>query len=301
MKISRRAAAVLFASTPGALMMVKSAAAAAERVPDTHRIGGFALGCQAYSFNRYSVVEAIEKTAQAGGKIIEFYPGQRLGPNAPGVGRLNADASDEVITQVKAQLDKSGVRAAAFGVVNLGKDEAANRRVFEFAKKMGIGTLTCEPDASAMDNIEKLVKEYDVRLAIHNHPRQGNNANYRYWDPAYVLSLVKDRDPRIGSCADTGHWVRSGIKPLDAVRLLKGRVLGLHLKDLNVFAPNARDTPFGTGVGEISGILQELRRNKFDGHVSIEYEHNWENSVPDIAQCIGYVRGWAATEGISKR
>ncbi len=273
-----------------------AAAPAAEPVPQTHRTAGFALGCQAYSFNRYTAYEAVEKTAQAGGKVIEFYPGQRLRPDAPDL-RLGPDLPDAELTALRAHLDKHGVRAVAFGVVGLGKDEAANRRVFEFARKLGIGTITSEPDASAMDLIERQVKEYDVRVAIHNHPKKANDPNYRYWDPAYVLSLVKSRDARIGACADTGHWVRSGIKPVDALKTLKGRVLSSHLKDLHEFGPGAHDVPYGTGVSDLPGILRELRAQKFDGPVSIEYEYHWETSVPEIAQCVGFVRGWGATQG----
>lgn len=262
-----------------------------EPVPDTHRVGGFALGCQAYSFNRFSAFEAIEKTAMAGGKVIEFYPGQKFSVEKSNV-QLGEGLSDDLIAELKAKLDKHGVRAAAFGVVGLGKNVENNRRVFEFVKKVGIGTITTEPDASAFNVIEPMVKEYDVRVAIHNHPRN-NNPNYKYWDPKYVLSLVDKLDKRIGACADTGHWVRSGIKPVDALKTLRGRVLSSHLKDLNVFEPGGKDSIYGTGVSDIPAILNELRAQKFDGVVSIEYENNWDNSVPDIAQCIGFVRGWA--------
>lgn len=257
-------------------------------------MNGWAIGCQAYSFNRFSAFEAIEKTAQAGGRVIEFYPGQKLSVEQPDL-KLDERASDETIAKVKERLQKSNVLAAAFGVVNLGNNEASNRRHFDFAKKMGIGTITAEPNAAAMDQIERLVKEYDIRIAIHNHPRNTENANYRMWDPKYVLSLVRDRDKRMGACADTGHWVRSGIKPVDALRVLKGRVLSSHLKDINTFTPDGKDVPFGTGIADVRGMLDELRRQKFDGVLSIEYEANWENSVPDIAQCVGYVRGYAQT------
>lgn len=296
MTLSRREAAALLLSTPGAVLLASSSvstASAAEPVPAENRIGGFALGCQAYSFNRYSALEAVEKTAQAGGKVIEFYPGQRLAPDAPDA-RFDHNSPDEAIARVKEHLTKHGIRPVGFGVVGLGKDEAQNRKVFEFARKMGIGTVISEPDVSAFDLIEKLAVEYDTRVAIHNHPRRNRDANYRYWDPEYVLSLVKDRDRRIGSCADTGHWVRSGIKPIDAVKKLKGRILASHMKDLHVFEPSGHDVPYGTGVSDIKSVLNELRRQKFDGHISVEYEYNWEASVPEIAQCIGYVRGWAA-------
>ena len=270
-------------------LLLIGGAAVAQTTPNT-TIGGFRLGCQAWSFNRFTVMEAIEKTAQAGGVCIEFFPGQKLGGGKDA--GFGPDLSDEDIAAVKAQLMKYNLRPVAFGVTGLGKDEAGNRKTFEFCRKMGMGTITSEPDPAGMDNIEKLVKEFDIRVAIHNHPKQPNNPNYKFWDPDYVLSLVKDRDPRIGSCSDTGHWVRSGIKPTDAMKKLRGRILNVHLKDLNAFSPDAHDLPFGTGVSDIRGILSELQRQKFDGNISIEYEYNWDASLPEIAQCVGFVRGW---------
>src|SRR5258705_12313956 len=97
-------------------------------------------------------------------------------------------------------------------------------------------------------------------------------------DPNYILSVVKDRDPRIGSCADSGHWVRSNLKPVDCLRILKGRIISSHLKDLNQMGPSSHDKPFGMGVSDVPGILEELHRQGFTGNISIEYEYNWESS-----------------------
>jgi len=110
------------------------------------------------------------------------------------------------------------------------------------------------------------------------------------WDPNYILSLVKDRDPRIGSCADTGHWVRSGLKPVDCLRILKGRIMSSHLKDLHEFSPKGHDVPYGQGKSDVPGILAEFKAQNFDGPISVEYEFNWESSVPEIKQCIDFVR-----------
>ena len=259
-------------------------------IPDDCRIGGFAIGCQAYTFNRFSVFEAIEKTAQAGGKVIEFFPGQKLSPDKPDV-KWDHNASDEVIAQVKAQLTKYGLRPVNYGVVGA-KDDAEWRKIFEFAKKLGLYAVTTEA-VNQLDSIEKLVKEFDIRVAIHNHPRRPNDANYKVWDPAYVLSVVKDRDARIGACADTGHWVRSGLTPVECYKILKGRIVSTHFKDLNEKSPKAHDVPFGTGISDIPALLDELKRQGFQGNISIEYEHNWEQSLPEVAQCIGFVRGYA--------
>lgn len=261
-------------------------------IPDDCKTGGFAVGCQAWTFNHYSVMEAIDKTAAAGGKVIEFFPGQKLSPDQPDV-KFDHNASDEVIAQVEARLKERGIRAVNYGVVQIPTDEAGARKVFDFAKKLGLYGITTE-SVESIDTIEKLVKEYDIRVGFHDHDRQPNNPSYRMWDPNYVLSVVKGRDPRIGLTADTGHWTRSGLKPLDCIKLAKGRIISLHLKDSNEDSLNAHDVPWGTGTANIRGILDELKRQHFEGNISIEYEYNWNDNVIDAAQCIGFVRGYAA-------
>jgi sugar phosphate isomerase/epimerase len=264
----------------------------AASIPDEYKIGGFAIGCQAYTFNRFSVLEAIEKTAMAGGKVIEFYPGQQLSPAQPDV-RWGHDAPEEAYNQVKAKLKEHNLLAVNYGVVGIPRDEAGARRIFEFAKKMGIRAITTE-STDAIDTVEKLVKEFDIRVAYHNHPVRPNDPNYKIWDPQYVADLVRDRDRRIGASADTGHWVRSNLDPVESLKILEGRIISSHLKDLNRMGPGAHDVPFGTGVANIPAVLDELKRQGFDGNLSIEYEHNWDNNVPEVAQCIGFVRGYTA-------
>lgn len=278
-------ALLLACATPAALR--------AAPIPEDSKIGGFAVGCQAWTFNRFSAFEAVEKTALAGGKVIEFFPGQKLSPDKPDV-KLNHFATLETLDQLKAHLARHGVRAVNYGVVGA-KDEAEWRKIFEFARALGLYAITTEA-VDQLDLLEKLAKEFDIRVAIHNHPRRPNNPDYKVWDPAYVLSVVRDRDARIGVCADTGHWATSGIKPLDAVKMLKGRIISSHLKDRTVIGRQTEDVPFGAGICDIGGILRELRQQGFEGNISIEYETKWENSVPDVAQCIGFFRGWAAAQ-----
>jgi sugar phosphate isomerase/epimerase len=272
-----------------------SAALAENKIPANCAAGGFFIGCQAYTFNHFTVFEAIEKTAEAGGKVIEFYPGQRLSKEEPTVS-FDHNASAETIQKVKDKLAQYGIKAVNYGVVGVPKDEAQARKLFEFAKTLGLRAITTE-SVDALDTIEKMVKEYDIMVGFHDHPKRPNDPNYRMWDPNYILSLVKDRDPRIGSCADTGHWVRSGLKPVDCLRILNGRIISSHLKDLNQMGPAAHDVPYGTGVSDIPAILQELRDQHFDGNISIEYEYHWENSLPEVAQCIGFVRGYGMANG----
>ena len=260
-------------------------------IPDEYKIGGFAVGVQAFTFNRFSVMEAIEKTSQAGGRVIELYPGQRF--SADDDTPFNHEVSEEKIEQVLAKLNEHNMKIVNFGVVALPDADTA-REVFEFASRLGVPAITSNPNThEEMDFIEVLVKEFDIMMAIHNHPKPEGESDYRIWDPNHVLDLVQDRDRRLGSCADTGHWVRSGIEPVEAMRILEGRIISLHLKDVDKVGRDAEDVIFGTGVGNVSGILEELRRQNFAGHISIEYEANWYDSVPDVAQNVGFIRGWA--------
>ena len=260
--------------------------------PDDLKVGGFAVGCQAYTFNRFSIFEAIDKTASTGAKVIEFYPGQKLSLEEPTV-KFSHDAPQEVWDKVKAKLAEKGLQPVAYGVVGLSKDEAASRKVFEFAKFFGIRVINTE-SVDAIDTFEPLVREYDIKVGFHDHPKRPDHPEYKMWDPEYVLSIVKDRDPRIGSCADIGHWVRSGLKPLDCVRILKGRIMSSHMKDLDKPLPSGHDVLWGTGVSDVAAILDEYKVQGFEGPISVEYEYNWENSVVDAAGCIGFVRGYGA-------
>ena len=260
------------------------------KIPDEYKQGGFAIGCQAYTFNHFSVFEAIEKTAAAGGKVIEFFPGQKLSTEEPAI-KWDHDASDETIAKVKAKLAQHKIMAVNYGVVGIPKDEARARKIFEFAKKMGLRGVTTE-STDAIDTIEQMVKEYDIMVGFHDHPRRANDPNYRMWDPYYILSVVKDRDRRIGSCADTGHWQTSGLNPVYCLRVLKGHIISSHLKDKSDFGPSGHDVPYGQGVGDIKGVLGELKKQGFEGNISIEYEYNWDNSVPEVKQCIDFVRGY---------
>ncbi len=275
---------------PALALSVAPSVRAEVEIPDDYKIGGFALGCQAYTFNRFTAFEAIEKTAQAGGKVIEFYPGQTLSKDNPDL-KVGHDSPDEVVAKLKSKLDEHDILAVNYGVVGVPNDEEGARKVFEFAKKMGLRAITTE-SVNAIDVLEKLAKEYDICVAIHNHPERPDNPDYKVWDPKYIAALVKDRDKRLGACADTGHWARSGLDPVECLKILEGRVISSHLKDLNQMGRGAHDVPFGTGVCDIAACLDELKAQGFQGNLSIEYEHNWEESVPDVAQCVGFVRGY---------
>lgn len=263
---------------------------AADPIPENLKQNGFAIGCQAWTFNRFSVFEAIEKTAEVGAKTIEFFPGQKLSAAEPAV-KFGHDATPEVWDKVKAKLKEHNITPLAYGVVGLSKDEKASRKVFEFAKYFGIRVINTE-SVDAIDTFEKLVKEYDIQVGFHDHPKKDKDPNYKMWDPNYILSVVKDRDIRIGACADTGHWVRSNLKPVECIRILKGRIVSSHLKDLHAPLPSGHDVPYGTGVSDVKAILDEYKAQGFAGPISVEYEYNWDKNVDDVKKCIDFVRNY---------
>jgi len=256
--------------------------------------GGFVMGCAAYTFRQGTAFEAIDKTKACGGKVIEFFAWQKLSPETGDV-KLDENLSDENIKRLKTKLDTAGIKAvncyvspACFSAAK--KDESELRKLFEFARKLGLRGLTGEPPPNQLDLIEKLAKEYDIQFCFHNHPKNPKKPNYRNWDPAYILSLVKNRDRRIGACVDTGHLVRSGIKPVDAIKLLGNRVLSVHLKDLKEWSLETVDVPYGEGVADIRGVLAELKRVGFKGHLAVEYEDTTDHLLDDVKKCIEFVR-----------
>ncbi len=243
------------------------------------------IGTQAYTFNRYTLFEAIDKARALGLNFIELYPGQALSPDKPDI-KFSHDSPKEIRDLVKAKLAEDGITAINYGVVLFKPEETEARKIFDFAKDMGIQTIVSEPENSPKmwDLCDKLTQEYGINLAVHNHPKPSV-----YWDPKVLAAAIKGRNPRIGACADTGHWMRSGIDPIEALHILEGRIISSHLKDLPEFGkPEAKDVIWGTGQGNLKAVLAELHRQRFSGVFSIEYENHWLSSMPEIAECIKY-------------
>ena len=264
----------------GFLLSYGAVSYAGERQAPAREGLGWRLGVQAYTFKEFTFFEAVDKTASMDLKYIETYPGQRVSKDINADMHHNMDSA--TCEKIKQKLDSAGVKLVNYGVVT-GGDQADWRRIFEFARLMGVETIVSEPDADQMDLVETLCKEFEINLAIHNHPKPT-----KYWDPEKVLEAVKGRSERIGACADTGHWVRSGLNPLECLKKLEGRIISLHLKDLSANAADAHDLPWGTGVCNVFGMLEELKRQGFKGVFSVEYEYNWMDSVPEIGKCIDY-------------
>lgn len=243
---------------------------------------GWKLGAQAYTFNRYSFFEAVAKIDSSDLNYVEAFPGQEIGGGIPGKMDYKMDAAKR--TQILKQLKANHVKMVAFGVVGA-DNEADWIKIFEFCKAMGVATITSEPNEKDLQLLSDLCDKYQINLAIHNHPNPSH-----YWNPEIALNAIKGKSSRLGLCADIGHWLRSGLDPVASLKKAEGHVLHLHMKDLNEKSKDAHDVHWGTGVCNVDGIIKELKRQKFKGAISAEYEHNWNNNRGDVAQSVKYFR-----------
>jgi sugar phosphate isomerase/epimerase len=238
---------------------------------------GMKLSLQCWTFNKLTFFETVDKAAGMGIKYLEIYPGQKLKAGADV--KVHKDMSDETIGEIKKKLaDAGGLKLVAYGVDGIPTDEKGARKEFEWAKKMGIEVLVTETKPDEL--LDKLANEYKIRIAIHNHPKT--------WPPDEVLKATRDLSKLVGSCSDTGHWMRAKHVPVDTLKKLEGRVEHLHFKDLNEFG-EGHDVPWGTGKGDVKGMLAELKRQGYKGYLSIEYEYgDLPHLDENLPKCVAY-------------
>ncbi len=271
-----------------------SAAAQPRETSGTSKLG-WELGTQAWTFRDRTCFEAIDTAKMLGLTCIELFPGQIMSKET-GELKVGVEMNAAQRSALKAKLSSAGVRANSFGVVSFSTDEKAARAIFEFAKDMGMRGISCEPvlaekpkagehakDAgkSAWQVVDALTKEFGLYAAAHNHPKPST-----YWDPKVLLGAIKGLDnPRLGACADTGHWVRSGMSPVECLKQYEGKIFELHFKDVK----DDVDHPWGTGGGDAKGQMVELKRQGFKGPIFVEYETGEGKELEEnVAKCIAF-------------
>lgn len=242
---------------------------------------GLQLAVQTWTFRLFDIDEGIRKTARSGVGAVEISGGIRIKDKA----KRAADMTAEERQWIRSVLKENNVQA-----VSLGGSQGV-KKDFEFAAEMGMKVMQGEPPFDQLEDISKRAEEYKIHFALHNHAIPN-----RYWNYKETLKKLDNCSPWLGFCPDTGHMMRSGIDPLQAVKDLKGKIYSIHLKDLNGMGTQDKpgkdlhDVPWGTGEGQVEAILKELMDQKFSGPVIIEYEYKWENNIPEVRLCAEFFK-----------
>ncbi|MCK5699797.1 MAG: sugar phosphate isomerase/epimerase [Cyclobacteriaceae bacterium] len=240
---------------------------------------GWEMSMQTYTFREFTLEEAFAKMNSLGLHYAEIYNGQEIGGGVEG--KVHFTMSPELRQKTTDMAIANDIEIVQFGVSN-GKDEEEWKQHFEFAKAMGIKIITSEPNREDWDLVNDLAKQYGVRIAIHNHPQPS-----LFWNPDVVLEASAGRE-MIGSCADVGHWSRSGLDPVECMKKLEGKIFTFHIKDVDKAENSAEDVVWGTGICDIAAVIAEAQRQGFKGVWSIEYEANPENNMKEIGESLDY-------------
>lgn len=240
---------------------------------------GFKLGVASYSLRKLSRADAI-KALEA---LKVTYVSIKNDIHAPLVKGTPADWA-----QARKDFESAGLTITGVGTVSFQKDdEGEMRRNFDFAKALGAPLIVMAPTAVTVPKIEKLVKEYNIKAAIHNHGPEDKH----FPAPSDVLKAVKGMDPRMGLCVDLGHTTRTGTNPLDALKQAGNRLHDIHIKDLADLMKKDSQVPVGDGVMPIPAIFRHLMKTGYNGGVMLEYEIDADNPLPGMQKSMAYMRG----------
>jgi len=242
------------------------------------------LGIEAYTFHKYTLFEAIEKTASLGLSYMGGLSFQKVSREIDK--NFDDNLTNDELKQIRLKLDSAGIRLLTYYYHNIPGDVAGCRKIFELGRKIGIETFMSEPAVDALDTIEKFCDDYDINVALHNHDQKASPV---YWNPEGIMKVCRGRSKRIGACGDMGYWMRSGIDPVKALNTLKDRLITVQMHDLHEISPDGHDVPWGTGAGRMKEFIEEIHRLGIRPTMfGLEYSYNWLESMPEIATCIDF-------------
>jgi inosose dehydratase len=271
-------------STVGSIVLAGPAMASVSS-PQTHRPVGedlFKLGIAGYSFVHFKLDQALEMTKKVDVHYLcikDFH--------------LPFNSTDEQIATFHATLKNSGVTGYAVGPIYMKTTEEIDNG-FNYAKRVGVKLIVGVPNVELLPYIDKKVKEYDMRYAIHIH-----GPDIKLWPNASsVIDAVKSLDARIGLCFDMGHDARFGDNPIADLEKYQKRIFDIHLKNVTAASKEGKTCELGRGVIDIPAFVAMLRKIKYDGCCSLEYEKDMKDPLAGIAESVGYFKGVCeATKG----
>ena len=237
---------------------------------------GLKVGMASYSLRKFSLDDALAMTRKLEVKYItlkDFH--------------LSLKSSKTERQEARKKTEDAGLVLMGGGVIYMKKDENEIRNAFEYARDAGMPTIVASPDPAALDILDKMVNEYQIRVAIHNH----GPGDEKYPSPNDVFKHVKNHDERIGLCIDIGHTQRIGEDPVGAIRKYSSRLYDMHFKDVTAATPAGANIEVGKGVINIVGILKALLDIRYPYHVALEYEINETNPLMGMNESFAYSRG----------
>jgi L-ribulose-5-phosphate 3-epimerase len=265
--------------TPGKTNAVDSAAAfAIDPAKD------WKFGVALWTFHTFNFPESLAKVDSSGLKYIEPNTFHKAGPELKD--SLILQLSPSGIEKLKALISQKGLTAKSIYIVGDSTIQSWKKQ-FDIAKQFGVSFVTTEPPLKMWDSIDSLAGAYGIKVAIHEHWKGVSH----YWNPDTLLMAIKGH-PNFGACADLGHWPKSGIDPVEAVKKLSGHIIGVHLKDIAAFNdPALKDVPVGTGVVNFPAVFAELKKQNFDGYIYIERDaEDQPSNLPSVVETISYYK-----------
>lgn len=235
------------------------------------------LGVASYSLRNFPRTQAIAMIKQLGIREVSIKEVHLLYKSTP-----------EEMTAGRDEFDAAGLHISSGGVIYMDKgDEAAIKVYFDYAKSCGMPMIIAGATPQTLPIIEKLAKQYNIRIAVHNHGPEDKV----FPNPQAALKLMGNMDPRIGVCIDVGHTVRTGVDLIETIRAAGDRLLDVHVKDLRDLKDAKSQCPVGDGAMPIVNMFKELMKMKYRGLVALEYEIDAANPLPGMQKSFDYMRG----------
>lgn len=234
------------------------------------------LGLASYSVRKFSLDQALDMCKEMDVRYINFKDVHMPMTDAP-----------EALLAARKKVEAAGLTIMGGGTITLKNDEAQVRKAFEYARNAGFPLMVVAPDPEAFDIIEKMIKEFDIKVAIHNHGPEDKS----FPAPQDAMKRLAGRDKRFGLCMDIGHATRAGVDPVKTVDECKDRLLDLHVKDLGVKTDRDSQVEVGKGVLDIPGLFRALEKISFPGHLGLEYEINETSPLVGMKESFSYMRG----------
>jgi len=233
------------------------------------------LGIAGYSFLNFTVDQSIA--------IM-----QRVGINTLSIKdfHLPLNSTQEQIDAVNAKFHAAGITIYAVGVIYMKTEDELNN-AFDYAKKVGVNLIVCAPDYDLLPQLERQSRTYNIRAAIHNHGPEDK----LYPGPKDVYDRIKNLDNRIGLCLDIGHAMRAGVNPAKAVADYGSRIFDMHVKDVSAAVNEGKSLEVGRGIIDYPALIKALKKIKYSGKCSFEYENLMKDPLPGIAESEGFFRG----------